>query len=93
MLIRNGSSGLQTQVIRLWKEGRRASDVIWVVLVMLVVTREPERRGRNPSDSILFCELLRLPLSAASLPDGPHPRARSLVCQLGWTLDRSCLGL
>lgn len=34
---------------------------------------------------------LRLPLSAASLQGRPHPRARSLVCQLGWTLDRSCL--
>lgn len=30
---------------------------------------------------------------SCSLQDGPHPRARSLVCQLGWTLDRSCLDL
>lgn len=27
------------------------------VVVLVVVAREPEQRGRNPSDSILFCEL------------------------------------
>lgn len=57
LLIRYDGDGSQTQGVRLWKEGRRTNDVIWVVVVVLVVTREPERRGRNPSDSILFCEL------------------------------------
>lgn len=93
MLIRYDGDGSQTQEVRLWKEGRRTNDVIWVVVVVLVVTREPERRGRDPSDSILFCELLRLPVSAASLQDGPHPRARSLVCGLGWDPGSELYGL
>lgn len=63
------------------------------VVVVVVVIRKPELHGRNPDDSISFCELLRLPLSAASLQDRPHPHARSLGCQWGWTLDRSCLNL
>lgn len=57
MLIRSEVGGLQTQEVRLWEEGQRANDAMWVVVVLVVVAREPERRGRNRSDSILFCEL------------------------------------
>jgi hypothetical protein len=52
----DGNNGLQKQEIQQLEEGRTADDVKWVVVVLLV-SREPERRGRNPSDSILFCEL------------------------------------
>lgn len=92
VLMQYDGNGSQKQEVKLWKE--RASSK-WCKMggggIVSVVNREPGRRGRNPSDSILFCELSRLPLSAASSQDRPHPRARSLVCQLGWAQDRSCL--
>lgn len=64
------------------------------MVVLLAMSREAGTAAWKRSKRFHFVlRALRLQLSAASLQGGPHPGARSLVCQLGWTLDWSRLDL